>query len=122
MAEQARRSIISLNESIASGSLDINDLSFADDALLNDTVFEDKAEMSSGFDVSTLDITDSVSEQVEMVEEDSNAEVNEALAKAYNTSNKRFERAIGNRIVNNDIIKLKPVSICLLYTSDAADE
>ena len=111
MAEQARRSIISLNESIASGSLEVNDLSFGDDALLNDTVFEDKMEISSGLDVSTLDITDSVSEQVEMVEEDSNAEVNEALAKAYNTSNKRFERAIGNRIVSNDIIKLKPVSL-----------
>ena len=112
MAEQARRSIISLNESVASDALSVSELSFGDDALLNDTVFEEKLDSSTGFDVSTLDITDSVSDQVEVIEEDSNAEVNEALAKAYNTLSKRFERAIGNRVVSNDIIKLNPVSTC----------
>ena len=111
MAEQARRSIMSLNESMLNETVpEAGDFSLLDDSLMNDAVFEDKLELSSSLNVSTLDITDSVSDQIGLVEEDSNAEVDEALTKAYNTSNKRFERAIGSKVVNNDIIKLNPVS------------
>ena len=113
MAEQARRSIISLTESLINESVASD--GFADDArfdaLLNDSVFENGMEISGNCDISTLDITDSVSEQVRGVEDDDNAKVDEALTRAYNTANKRFERAVGNRIINNEVIKLNPVSV-----------
>ena len=113
MAEQARRSIISLTESLINESVASD--GFADDArfdaLLNDSVFEDGMEISGNCDISSLDITDSVSEQVRGVEDDDNAKVDEALTRAYNTANKRFERAVGNRIINNEVIKLNPVSV-----------
>ena len=121
MTEQARESLISLTESVLNDAI-VDELSFADDGLFNDSVFESKMEMSTDvsadMDVSMLDITDSVSDQVGAVEEDSTVEADEALTKAYNTSNKRFERAIGNRVINNDIIKLNPVSlfyVCIKY-------
>ena len=115
MAEQARRTIISLtdslmNDSVLNESVGVGDFSLSDETVLSDTVFEEAMEMSTNLDVSALDITDSVSEQIDAIEEDSNVESNEALTKAFNTSNKRFERAIGNRIINNDVIKLKPVN------------
>lgn len=111
MAEQARKSLISLSESMLNATSNgMDSLSFSDDMILNDSVFDGALESTRSLDLSSMDITESVSDQVGVLEEDSNAEVDEALTKAYNTSNKRFERAVGNKVINNDVIKLNPVS------------
>ena len=99
---------MSLTESLLNESL-VGDVPLVDGVTLSDSVFDDKSDMSYNMEISTFDITDSVSEQVREVDDDGETDVDEALSKAYNTSNKRFERAIGNKVINNDVIKLNPV-------------
>ena len=125
MTEEARESILSLTNSMldeASGN-SIN-MSFADDEIysinLDDSVFSAiDLSSNSGAGSSTenvsktaLEITNSVSDKVDTLDDDGaeREKLNEILKSAYSTCMRRFERAIGHRMINNDVIKLKPVS------------
>ena len=122
--EQARESIRSLTDSLLSGSLeaDVRELSYADDE--NISVFLDDSINTSGGSTAnesvvnvssastTLEITTSVSDRVDTLgeEEPDKKRIHEELSRAYGICMKRFERAVGDSIINNDIIKLIPVS------------
>ena len=122
--EQARESIRSLTDSLLNGSLeaDVRELSYADDE--NISVFLDDSINTSGGSTddasvvnvssasTTLEITTSVSDRVDTLgeEEPDKKRIHEELSRAYGTCMKRFERAVGDSIINNDIIKLIPVS------------
>ena len=115
MSEQAREPTVSGTESLLNNSLNIDgemtNMSFADDSviMLNDSVFSNNS--TDELLANVTNITDSVTDFSESMEEESaDKSLNEELAKAFNTGGKRFERAIGNRIINGDVIKLNPVS------------
>ena len=122
MTEQARESIRSMTDSL------LSNFSFGDDQTSmtsipdeNISVFEESfgslessAQGSSVGNVSNanLEVTTSVSDRVDTLgeEEPDREKIREALVSAYSTCMKRFERAIGDININNDIIKLAPVS------------
>ena len=115
MSEQAREPTVSGTESLLNDSLNVDgemtSMSFADDSvlMLNDSVFSNDS--TSELLANVTNITGSVTDVSESMEEESvDRSMNEELAKAFNTGGKRFERAIGNRIINGDVIKLNPVS------------
>ena len=115
MSEQAREPTVSGTESLLNNSLNVDgemtSMSFADDSvlMLNDSVFSNDS--TSELLANVTNITGSVTDVSESMEEESvDRSMNEELAKAFNTGGKRFERAIGNRIINGDVIKLNPVS------------
>lgn len=125
MAEQARESILSLTNSLLEGmNGDAVNMSFADDETYSithdDSVFadinlsNDSTMNSSEMDVSetALEITNSVSDRVNTLDEDGleKEKLNDVLKNAYSTCMRRFERAIGHKMINSDIIKLLPVS------------
>ena len=125
MTEQARDSILSLTNSLLNDATgDSINMSFADDEMcaitFNDSVFSnsdtsnDSVASSSMSNVSktAMEITNSVSDRVDTLEDDEaeKENLNETLKKAYATCMRRFERAIGQRMINNDVIKLVPVS------------
>ena len=126
MAEQARETIKSLTESLANEpiSAETREFSFADDeanisVFLDDSIKSDLSTENSALGSSvgnvsntTLEVTKSVSDRVDTLgdEEPDREKIHEALSKAYATCMKRFERAVGDKVINNDIIKLMPVS------------
>ena len=119
MSEQAREPTVSGTESLLNDSLNVDgeltNMSFADDSvlMLNDSVFSNDS--ANELLANVTNITDSVTDVSDAMEEESaDKSLNEELAKAFNTGGKRFERAIGNRIINGDVIKLNPVSIKFL--------
>lgn len=125
MTEEARKSILSLTNSMldeASGN-SVN-MSFADDEIcsvnFDDSVFS-AIDLSTNTDAGSsvenvsktaLEITNSVSDKVDTLEDDGaeREKLNDTLKAAYSTCMRRFERAIGHRMINNDVIKLQPVS------------
>lgn len=116
MSEQAREPTISGTESLLNDSLtidgEVTNMSFADDSMImmNDSVFSNNS--TSELLANVTNITGSITDFSESMEEESaDKSLNEELAKAFNMGGKRFERAIGNRIINGDVIKLNPVSI-----------
>ena len=124
--EQARESIKSLTDSFLSGSFEgeVRNLSYADDenisVFYNDSIntsLTDEATVdTSAENVSNastaLEITTSVSDRVDTLgeEEPDREKIHLELSRAYGTCMKRFERAVGDNIINNNIIKLLPVS------------
>ena len=127
--EQGRESILSLTSSLLSdvnGESSVN-LSYADDEVFaithDDSLFSksDGNMDTSGDSImenvskTALEITNSVSDRAEMFDDDGSdrEKINESLRNAYGTCMRRFERAIGQKLINNDVIKLQPVSICL---------
>ena len=125
MTEQARESVKAFADSLREGSMDemTPNYSFADDE--NVSVFLDDSYNSESISKnvignssvgnvsgSTLEITTSVSDRVDTLgeEEPERERIQETLSNAYSTCMRRFERAVGDSIINNDIIKLSPVS------------
>ena len=120
MAEQARRSIGSLFDSVE--NLSVSTFSFADDTCsvvnsfdLNGSVFttesleRDSSEQESELMDITRSVTDSINNLNQLAE---TVEQDTPLSRAYNISQKRFERVIGNSNIASDVIKLDSVS-CL---------
>ena len=127
--EQVRESILSLTNSLLSdvnGESSIN-LSYADDEVFaishDDSLFsksDENMDTSGDSNVenvskTAMEITSSVSDRAEMFDDDGSdrGKINESLRNAYGTCMRRFERAIGQRMINNDVIKLQPVSTYL---------
>ena len=125
MTEQARDSILSLTNSLLNDAVgDSINMSFADDEMcsitFNDSVFSNSdtsnnsvaSSNMSNVSRTAMEITNSVSDRVDTLEDDDaeKENLNETLKNAYATCMRRFERAIGQRMINNDVIKLVPVS------------
>lgn len=125
MTEEARKSILSLANSMLDETTGNSvNMSFADDEMfsinLDDSVFS-TGDLSTNSDAGSsvgnvsktaLEITNSVSDKVDTVDDDGTEreKLNDVLKTAYSTCMRRFERAIGHRMINNDVIKLQPVS------------
>ena len=122
--EQARESIRSLTDSLLSGSLEAEarNLSYADDenisVFFDDSINSSEGNSTAGTSVvnvsnvsTTLEITTSVSDRVDTLgdEEPDREKIRVELSRAFGNCMKRFERAVGDSIINNDIIKLIPV-------------
>ena len=125
MTEQARDSILSLTNSLLNDAVgDSINMSFADDEMcsitFNDSVFSNSdtsnnsvaSSNMSNVSRTAMEITNSVSDRVDTLGDDDaeKENLNETLKNAYATCMRRFERAIGQRMINNDVIKLVPVS------------
>ena len=113
MAEEARENILSLTESLLDESLEVNGSSlalFSDSAFTDNSINLDDSVFSDQSSVRDMNITKSVTDDV--VNNSDNKNKSDILTRCYNTGERRFERGIGTKHINNDIIVFSPVRKC----------